>query len=98
MSSRTRQCDGQLWLTFDWPKPTDRVKVGCTACAWTGQRTRRTATRQPCPRCAQPVSRRVLTHRPPAAPAPQPLHVRPERRPRPRLACRPDLRGCPAGS
>jgi hypothetical protein len=67
MSTRTtarRQCEGQLWLTFEWPKPTDHVRVSCTACGWTGRRMRRTATRRPCPQCARPVRRGVFGSRP----------------------------------
>jgi hypothetical protein len=55
MSTRTRaarQCEGQLWLTFEWPKQTDRVAVCCVDCSWRGRRARQGATVRPCPRCA----------------------------------------------
>ena len=45
----------QMWLTFDWPKPTDRVPVECAGCGWTGRRARRSAGITPCRRCAGPV-------------------------------------------
>ncbi len=41
----------QLWLVFDWPKPTDRVPVACAECGWRGRRCRRGATVRPCPSC-----------------------------------------------
>jgi hypothetical protein len=48
----------QMWLVFDWPKPTDRVPVECAGCGWTGRRARRSAEETPCPRCAGPVTTR----------------------------------------
>lgn len=49
----------QLWLTFDWPKPSDRVPVECAGCRWIGRRARRSITVRPCPCCAgQVLSRR----------------------------------------
>lgn len=48
----------QMWLVFDWPKPTDRVQVECAGCDWTGRRARGSATVRPCPRCANPVTER----------------------------------------
>jgi len=48
----------QMWLEFDWPKPTDHVPVECAGCGWTGRRARRSAVVRPCPRCAGPVTGR----------------------------------------
>ena len=56
---RLASVDGQLWLTFDWPKPTDRVPAACSACPWRGRRTRRVIAARPCPRCGGPVGRRI---------------------------------------
>jgi hypothetical protein len=46
----------QLWLSLEWPKPTDRVPVLCTGCGWSGRRQQRTVAVRPCPRCAGPVT------------------------------------------
>lgn len=47
----------QLWLTFEWPQPTDQVPVACAHCGWTGRRQKRTATRRPCPGCTGRIIR-----------------------------------------
>ncbi len=52
-----QQCDGQLWLRYDWPAPTERVAVSCAACSWRGQRARHGCTHRPCPRCGAQVDR-----------------------------------------
>lgn len=57
----------QLWLTYDWPQPTDRVPVACAGCNWSGRRARRSITVRPCPRCAGPVQARRPGARRPTA-------------------------------
>ena len=55
----------QMWLTLEWPKPSDRVPVECADCGWTGRRARRSSTVRSCPRCAgQVVGRRRIGPRP----------------------------------
>jgi hypothetical protein len=58
----------QLWLTFEWSKPADRIPVACADCDWHGRRVRRNAAARPCPRCTAPVltrSARPRSARPP---------------------------------
>ncbi len=71
MSTRTRSTYQdprylQLWLTFDLPKPNDRMPVQCAGCGWTGRRARRSITVRPCPRCAGQVLSRRNTGKGPA--------------------------------
>ncbi len=48
----------QLWLTYEWPSPAERVPARCAGCGWIGRRARRSVAARPCPRCAGPVTRR----------------------------------------
>lgn len=60
MSTRSSYQDPrhlQLWLTFEWPAPAERLPVACSDCGWRGRRARRCATTRPCPGCGGRVER-----------------------------------------